>query len=118
MAFYETFLKGTEPVNTAAALPAAYKKTLDLAKINWQRSVDDAFAFIYNDSGPGISLATVPCTHREDDPILWHRERTKVFSQPNDFCEFRQIRSEVVLTRIRQNFNFTGKVTVCIHCCL
>ncbi|KAI8579949.1 hypothetical protein K450DRAFT_239871 [Umbelopsis ramanniana AG] len=107
MAFYESFMKGTEPVNTAAALPAAYKKHLDLEKIDWQRSVDDAFAFVYNDTGPGISLASVPTSHRENDPILWRRARTQVFSPPSDFYEFRQIRSEVVLTRIRQNFNFT-----------
>lgn len=108
MAFYESFLKGTEPVNTAAALPASYKKNLDLTKINWQQTVDDAFALLYNNSGPGISLTSVPCSDREDDPILWRRERTNVFSAPNDFYEFRQIRSEIVLTRIRQNFNFTG----------
>ncbi|KAH8553007.1 hypothetical protein BGW37DRAFT_488026 [Umbelopsis sp. PMI_123] len=107
MAYYETFLKGTEPAATAAALPAAYKRNLYLSDIDWKRSLDEGFALIYSTTGVNAPLPSTLAIGPDDDPILWNRKRVNVFKPATDFYEFRQMRSEILLTRIRQNFHFT-----------
>jgi hypothetical protein len=105
---YESFLEGTEPPESAAAISPDYNRELYLTSIDWKRSIDNLFTYIYNSTGDDFSaplpVAPGPANHK----LLWQRKRTKIFNSPSDFYGFRQVRSEHLFARIRQNFLFTG----------
>jgi hypothetical protein len=106
---YLSFLPGTEPPASAAAIKPDYGDNLQLGAIDWKRSVDQMFTHYYNHTGDSFSNHMMVPIGPPDNSLVFTRKRTKVYNPPADFYEFRQIRSENLLARIRQNFMFTGK---------
>lgn len=106
--FYESFLEGTEPPETAASITPAYKRDLFLCSIDWKQSVNDIFVLLYNSTAEDFNAALPAAPGPPNNKLLWKRKRTRVFESPTDFYGFRQIRSEHLIARMRQNFTFTG----------
>lgn len=106
---YLSFLPGTEPPNSAKAINPDYGDNLQLGAIDWPRSIDQVFSSYYNHTGDAFSNHMMTPTGPPDNSLVFTRRRIRVFEPPTDYYEFRKIRSENLLARIRQNFMFTGK---------
>ncbi|KAG2181293.1 hypothetical protein INT43_008876 [Umbelopsis isabellina] len=106
---YLSFLPGTEPPKSAKAIKPDYGDNLQLGAIDWPRSVDQVFSRYYNYTGDAFSNHMLESIGPIDNSLVFTRRRIRVFDPPADYYEFRKIRSENLLARIRQNFMFTGK---------